>query len=787
MAIEKTIDATGRRMVGALIAVLILFLVAASATAQDQAQDKAASGNTPANGSQRFVSIDFNNVDISVFIKFISELTGKNFVIDQRVKGKVTIISPSKISVDEAYKVFESVLEVHGFATVETDQLTKIIPSPDARTKNIETRTQARGDSGNDQVVTQLMPLRFADPEEVKRLFTPMVSKSSVILSYAPTNTLIITDNYSNISRLMKILKTIDIPGVGREITIFPVHNADAAKLVSLLDTVFKTSSPATAKKGAPTSDRGAAFVADERTNSIIMVASEDDTNRIRSLIDTLDQETPKGKERIHVYYLEYAAAEEIVAVLKDLPKEDKTKAAGGANEAPVVSDKVTITADKATNSLIITADRDDYATLLDIIRQIDIPRSMVYIEALIMEVNAQKSFDLGTEWVVGDDVSLNNDRQAVVGGGFTTDDSSLRFGADGSLIPALASGFSLGLFGEAITVAGVSFPSIAAIVQAYKKDQDVNILSTPQLLTTDNQEASITVGKNIPFQTTTSTTNNDTYNSFEYRDVGKTLKITPQINKDRMVRLNLSLEVSALESTTDFRPTTLKRTVETTVMVKDSNTVVIGGLIDDNFSQTEYMVPCLGDLPGLGWLFKTRSTGSEKSNLFIFITPKVIQNPEESLRVSGSKRSEMDQMREMQIKLYQGDREAKLPSSIETDPAGNGLPQSMLEDGRTPGTQGQAGAIQMSPTPAEKAGGVETGGYHLQVQSFSDEMSALESVARLRQMGHDAIIKATDVDGKIWYRVQIDGFPDRAAAQKAQDSLTGQGIADTLILKNSP
>ena len=285
MAIAHASNTSRKRIVGTLIAVAMVFLVAAGAHAQDQA-----------NGSQRFVSIDFNNVDISVFIKFISELTGKNFVIDQRVKGKVTIISPSKISVGEAYKVFESVLDVHGFATVETGKLIKIIPSPDARTKNIETRTRAKGDSDDDQVVTQLMPLRYADPNEIKRLFTPMVSKSSVILSYDPTNTLIITDNYSNIARLMKILKTIDIPGVGREITVFPIHNADASKLVSLLDTVFKTSTPTPPKKGAAASDRGAAFVADERTNSIIMVASEDHTNRIRSLIETLDQETPKGK-----------------------------------------------------------------------------------------------------------------------------------------------------------------------------------------------------------------------------------------------------------------------------------------------------------------------------------------------------------------------------------------------------------------------------------------------------------------------------------------------------------
>ena len=789
MAIENTMDATRKCMVGALIAVLTFFLLAASTAAQNQDQGQnpglATGGSTAANGSQRFVSIDFNNVDISVFIKFISELTGKNFVIDQRVKGKVTIISPSKISVDEAFKVFESVLDVHGFATVETGKLTKIIPAPDARTKNIETRTQAKGDSDDDQVVTQLMPLRYADPDQVKRLFTPMVSKSSVILSYAPTNTLIITDNYSNIARLMKILKTIDIPGVGREITIFPIHNADAAKLVSLLEIVFVKTSVVAAKKGKAPSDRDAAFVADERTNSIIMVASEVDTNRIRNLIDTLDQETPKGKEKIHVYFLEYAAAEEIVAVLKDLPAEDKTKAAG-AKEAPVISDKVTITADKATNSLIITADRDDYATLVEIIRQIDIFRSMVYIEALIMEVNAEKGFELGTEWIVGDDVNLPQDRQGVVGGGFTTgEDSNLQFGLDGSLIPALASGFSLGLFGEAIEIAGVSFPSIAAIVQAYKKDRDVNILSTPQLLTTDNQEATITVGKNIPFQTTTSTTNNDTYNSFEYRDVGKTLKITPQINKDRMVRLNLSLEVSALESSVDFRPTTLKRTVETTVMVKDSSTVVIGGLIDDTLVQTEYKVPCLGDIPGLGWLFKTQSQGSEKSNLYIFITPKVIQDPAEASTVSHSKRGEIDQKREMQIKLYNGEQDETQKLPVDPGPQDEPAPGAVIDGPAGTGTSNHV--MQIMPFAAGSASSSEAGGYLVQVQSFSDQLSAIESVERLKEMGHQAHIAETDVDGKIWYRVQIGGFPDRVAAQTARDTLSGQGLTDTLIIKNSP
>ena len=190
--------------------------------------------------SEQFVSIDFNNVDINVFIKFMSELTGTNFVVDQRVKGKVTIISPSKISLKEAYKVFESVLEVHGYTTVQSGEIVKIVPSPDARSKSIETRLREEASDPEDKIVTQLIPLKYANPVEIKRLFTPMISKSSVILAYQPTNMMIVTDVYSNIQRLFKILKQIDVPGIGQEISVIPIEHADAAKMVSLLSTVFK-------------------------------------------------------------------------------------------------------------------------------------------------------------------------------------------------------------------------------------------------------------------------------------------------------------------------------------------------------------------------------------------------------------------------------------------------------------------------------------------------------------------------------------------------------------------
>ncbi|MGD2036324.1 MAG: type II secretion system protein GspD, partial [Desulfobacterales bacterium] len=184
--------------------------------------------------SDQFVSIDFNNVDINVFIKFMSELTGTNFVVDQRVKGKVTIISPSKISLNEAYKVFESVLEVHGYTTVQSGEIVKIVPSPDARSKSIETRLREEAADPEDKVVTQLIPLKYADPVAIKRLFTPMISKSSVILAYQPTNMMIITDVYSNIQRLFKILKQIDVPGIGQEISVIPIQYADSTKMVTL-------------------------------------------------------------------------------------------------------------------------------------------------------------------------------------------------------------------------------------------------------------------------------------------------------------------------------------------------------------------------------------------------------------------------------------------------------------------------------------------------------------------------------------------------------------------------
>jgi len=599
--------------------------------------------------SERFISIDFNNVDINVFIKFISELTSKNFVVDERVRGKVTIISPSRISVKEAYKVFESVLEVHGYTTVKAGEVTKIVPAPDARSKNIETRLKEDAASPEDRVVTQLIPLKFASAPEIQKLFAPLVSKNSVTLAYPPTNMLIITDVYSNIQRLIRIINAIDISGMGQELSVIPLEHADASKFVKILDSVFQD------KRKTRTPDlTEIKFVADERTNTIILMASEVETSRIKRLIKMLDQETPRGKGNIQVYYLENANAEDLGKVLQDLPT--KKGGAPGPAKAPFVSEDVKITADKATNSLIIMGGKEDYQVLEDIIKKLDIPRSMVYIESLIMEVNVNKEFNLGVQWQAGGTTQIDN-KDAAFGGGFIPET-----GIISTPLRTLPSpqGFSLGIFSEAITIGGITFPNLYAVVNAFKKDQDVHILSTPQILTTDNEEASITVGKNVPFQTRSAASGEnivDQYSYYEYKDVGITLKITPQISHERLVRLNISQELTALDlqtTTSADRPTTFKRTIDTTVIVKDGNTVVIGGLIDDTFSDSEFKVPCLGDIPMLGYLFKTTERGSAKTNLFVFISPRVVNNPAEAQAILDSKQDQVGQIKEGKIKMYE-------------------------------------------------------------------------------------------------------------------------------------
>lgn len=639
----------GRILFG--LACVLAWLVAGNTAvfAADEAQPGAESVTAPV---ERYVTIDFENVDINLFIKYISELTGRNFIIDKAVRGNVTIVSPTKISVDEAYKVFESVLEVQGFAAVPAGSITKIVPAVAARSKSVETGFQEDTGEVTDKIVTQLIPLRFADPEELKKLFTPLVSKNSVVIAYPSTNLLIITDVLSNINRLMQIIKQIDVAENVSEITVIPLENAIASEVAQTLDSIFqgatsrRTSTSTTARRRTPAQaqavDGGPALgevsiIADQRTNSLVIIASAFDTRKVKSLVAILDKEIPKGSGNINVYYLQHANAEELTKVLTALP--EKTEQGAEKGKAPTISKDVQIVADKATNALVITANKADYTVLEEVITKLDIPRRMVYLEALIMEVNAEKDFAVGVEWI---------------GGGTYGDDDGLIFGAsrpsDQPNLPSLENpslpkGFSMGFVNEFIEINGVSFPSISAILNAFKEDSDVHIISTPQILTTDNEEAEIKVGENVPYITSQNTTAaNQDYTNYEYKDVGTTLKITPQISQENVLRLNLYVEVIRLKSDVlTNTPTTFKRTAQTTVIVQDTNTLVIGGIIGDDVQNRFYKVPLLGDIPLLGWLFKSESQSIDRVNLYIFLTPRIIRNPIEAQMITREKREHAD------------------------------------------------------------------------------------------------------------------------------------------------
>lgn len=398
-------------------------------------------------------------------------------------------------------------------------------------------------------------------------------------------------------------------------------------------------------------------FVADERTNAVVLLANEVETRRVEELITLLDRQVPKGEEKIRVYYLEHASAEDLVKVLQEIPAQKTPQNTEGQKQAPLLSESVHISADKATNSLIIMAEKEDYAVLEEVIAKLDIPRSMVYIECLIMEVNVNRGLDIGTEWRTAQEFD-GGDKVGFTGFGATGDSgySGLeQIFKDGSL----PRGFSLGVLGKNITIGGVTFPDIQAIIRAYQTDKDVHILATPQLLTTENEEAVITVGKNVPFQTRSAAESaTEVYSSYEYRDVGITLKITPQISKGRLVRLNVFQELTKLDTVNQNnpdRPTTFKRQIETAIIVEDTYSVVIGGLIDETVTQSEYKTPCLGDVPGLGWAFKTISEGEERTNLYVFLTPRVVRNPMEVQEILNEKQQEINRDFEKgAIPLYQ-------------------------------------------------------------------------------------------------------------------------------------
>jgi general secretion pathway protein D len=600
--------------------------------------------------NSRAVTINFSDTDISLFIKYIGELTGKIFVVDDGVRGKVNIYSNKEVSVGDAYKLFESVLEVHGFTTIPSGDVTKIVPAADARTKNIVTKLREEAVSPEDRVETHLIQLRYADPDELRKTLTNLVSKSGLMIAYTPTGMLIIVDVKSNIARLLKIIDKIDVEGMGEQIEAIPLEHATASEIAQTLNDVYQGTTRGAPREAAARSRTGPKIIPYDRTNDLIVRATETEILGIKALIKLLDKEAVRGEGDIHVRYLQNANAEDLAQTLTSIRSGD-TRTAKAGETPPIISRDVQIVPDKPTNSLIIMAKKEDHAIIEDVIAQLDIPRQMVHIEALIMEVDVNKDFDLGVEWQAAETVGSHDGNDLI----------ALGNQAQGNLLDKMQSlsSFSYGVIGGTITIGTTPYATIGALISAMEKESNVYINQKPQITTTDNEEAEIVVAKNVPFQTRVETTAATTseFATYEYKDVGVTLKITPQINQERFVRLKISLEVSQVveEESQAGRPTTLKRGVETTVIVKDTEKVVIGGLIDELYEEGTTQTPCLGNIPLLGWLFKSNSRNRTKTDLYVFLEPHIIENPEESGELYQEKREEIDELVDGVIKMYEG------------------------------------------------------------------------------------------------------------------------------------
>lgn len=583
---------------------------------------------------QRLIAIDFDNVDIHLLIKYISEVSGKNFVVDKAVQGNVTIVSPTKVTPEEAYRVFESVLEVYGFTMVESDTVVKILPAARARSQLVEAFGDGQAGRPGDRIVTRLVALKHVTPEEIKRLLAPLVAQSAVVVAHDPSGKLIVTETRSNLKKLLEIISSLDVPARRQEVVVIPLKNGSAEALGKVFAAIYQREAASKPGEGGSVA-APIRVVPYERINALVVLAEGADLARIRELIATLDGEIANNQGNVHVYYLQNATAAELAKVLNALPEEGGGSEEGGKVKTRGLSREVRIQPDEETNSLVITADKDDYGVLEQVIKKLDIPRRMVYLEALILEVDTEKSFDVGVQWQGGG--AFSGGDGAVVGGyaGASGFDQVTALASAGTL-PA---GLSLGVLKQGITIGDITFPNIAAILRAYKSDTDINIISTPQILTTDNKKAEISVGENVPYITSRNTSAGEQdYTQYEYRDVATKLSIVPHINQAGSLRLEVATEVVRIKDNSADTPTTFKRTASTTVVLNDNDTVVIGGIIGHDSSENEWKIPLLGDIPGLGWLFKTKSSSNAKTNMFIFITPRIVRNPAELATVTAER-----------------------------------------------------------------------------------------------------------------------------------------------------
>ncbi len=601
------------------------------------------------------VTLNFVNADIPSVVKAIGGPLGKNFIIDPRVTGNMNIVSQAPVSKELAYQILLSALRVHGYVAIEERGVVKIIPEADGKTSGtvIERGTQMSGD----RIVTQIFTLQNESAAQLATVLRPLIAPNNFIGAYPGNNTLVITDYAENVKRIARIIASIDIPA-STDVQVIKLQYASAVDVAALLARLMPEVNPNPANPGTLAK---LAIAVEPRTNSLLIRADTPAlVTRIKALVAGIDIPTA-ASGNIHVVYLRNAEATKLAETLRGL----MSGASSSASAAPAIgapgiaglpaaassasaSVSSTIQAYAPTNSLVITAPDHVYNSMRAVIDKLDARRAQVFVEALIVEVSTSMASEFGIQW---QDLSrINNSGTNLIGGTNFGGNGTNIIGASGN-ITTVGTGLNIGLVRGTVNIPGVGqVLNLAALARALESDQRTNVLSTPNILTLDNEEAKIVVGQNVPFitgsfsQTGTSgsTTTSNPFQTIERKDVGLTLRVTPQVAEGGSVKLKVYQEVSSVVQTTSSVKSadliTNKRSIENTVLVDDGQIVVIGGLIQDDTKNSESKVPLLGDIPFIGNLFKYQTRNRDKTNLMVFLRPYVLRDGKSVNNLTGER-----------------------------------------------------------------------------------------------------------------------------------------------------
>jgi len=609
----------------------------------------------PARLAAQDFTVNLKDTDIQELIKFVAEATGSTIVVDPSVKGKVKVVSSKPVSRDELYQLFLSILEVHGYTAVRSGDVIRVIQNKDARSAPVQVIDGSPG-KPSDEYVTEVIRLENISAAKLIPVLRPLVPQQAHMAAYAPSNAIIISDLSANIDRIRDIIDRMDKSAV-QQTDIIKLRYAVADDVVRMLQQLIKSEA-----QQAGGGETEILLVADPRTNAVLVSGDELERARMRQLIAHLD--TPLEQTgNVKVVYLEYAQAKDIAEVLTRVMQNMAQLDSGAEGAKGGATKSATIEADEGTNALIITADTDEMAALESVIQRLDIRRAQVLVEAIIVEMEVIDGEDLGLQWLFADqsgwygsninagDARARSIAEAILNPGTSSDTSTGDFDL-GALAGALAQtpGMTLG-WGQIDDSL-----SMTVILNALKEQNNANILSTPSLLTLDNQEAYITVGQNVPFVTGSYTNTGagegvtNPFQTISRENVGITLTVTPHVNEGDSVVLDITQEVSSLTGLSLIASDliTNERKIQTKVLAQDSRVVVLGGLIKDDVQDGVQKVPLLGDIPYLGRLFRTDQVKATKTNLLIFIRPTIIRDNQQ---LAGASAQKYRYIREQQLK----------------------------------------------------------------------------------------------------------------------------------------